>query len=193
MTERINRRDTMIEVATRLFMEQGYAATSVREIAEAVGCTEAALYYHFKDGKRELLQSVVECNIPELVQAVEDCRSVTSLHDFVICYARAMASKAQKQVHQLRWIAAEFPTLTHEERAPLYEKHAQFRAALRDQIRRFVPDEAEAERLAWQLIFVAFGYGQLMINLDMQAFAEFDLNDFVESLARQIAAGQGEK
>jgi len=68
MTEdqKTNRRDLIVETAARLFIEQGYTATSVRRIAEAVGCTEAALYYHFKDGKRQLLQAVVESEISQL-------------------------------------------------------------------------------------------------------------------------------
>lgn len=36
------------EIALRLFTEQGYESTSLREIAETLGVTKAALYYHFK-------------------------------------------------------------------------------------------------------------------------------------------------
>ena len=36
------------EVALELFTEHGYEATSLREIAERLGVTKAALYYHFK-------------------------------------------------------------------------------------------------------------------------------------------------
>ncbi|MEV7090605.1 helix-turn-helix domain-containing protein [Streptomyces sp. NPDC093085] len=35
------------EVATELFTDQGYEATSMRQIAERLGITKAALYYHF--------------------------------------------------------------------------------------------------------------------------------------------------
>ena len=33
--------------ATRLFADRGYAATSMRDIADTVSCTKPALYYHF--------------------------------------------------------------------------------------------------------------------------------------------------
>ncbi|WP_035736655.1 TetR/AcrR family transcriptional regulator [Glycomyces arizonensis] len=36
------------DVALELFTEQGYEATSMREIAERLGISKAALYYHFK-------------------------------------------------------------------------------------------------------------------------------------------------
>jgi len=41
-------------VALELFTEQGYDATSLREIAERLGVTKAALYYHFKS-KEEIV------------------------------------------------------------------------------------------------------------------------------------------
>ena len=52
MGEQEEVRGRIIREATRLFAERGYAATSVREIAEAVGVTKPTLYYHFgsKDG-----------------------------------------------------------------------------------------------------------------------------------------------
>lgn len=45
-------RDRILEVALRRFASAGYQATSVRELAEDVGVTQPALYYHFgsKDG-----------------------------------------------------------------------------------------------------------------------------------------------
>ena len=47
------------DVALELFTEQGYEKTSLREIAERLGVTKAALYYHFKS-KDEIVTSFVE-------------------------------------------------------------------------------------------------------------------------------------
>ncbi|WP_091090208.1 TetR/AcrR family transcriptional regulator [Micromonospora nigra] len=52
-------RERIKAVALELFTEQGYEATSLREIAERLGVTKAALYYHFKS-KDELVTSFVE-------------------------------------------------------------------------------------------------------------------------------------
>ncbi|ROS23595.1 TetR/AcrR family transcriptional regulator [Cellulomonas sp. PhB150] len=51
-------RDQILGTAMRLFVEQGYDKTSLREIAEAVGVTKAALYYHFRT-KDELVASAL--------------------------------------------------------------------------------------------------------------------------------------
>ena len=135
MFERVNCRDRIIEEAARLFVEQGYVATSVRQIAEACGCTEAALYYHFKEGKRELLQAAVEHIMPDLLEAVEECGRAKSLHELVVLFANGMSAKARQHMgDKVRWLMAEFPTLNQEERALLYARHAEFRSALHAQI-----------------------------------------------------------
>jgi AcrR family transcriptional regulator len=46
-------------VAVEMFTEHGYEKTSLREIAEALGVTKAALYYHFKS-KEDIVRSLVE-------------------------------------------------------------------------------------------------------------------------------------
>ncbi len=47
-------RDRILDVALDLFIEQGYDKTSLREIADRLGFTKAALYYHF-ERKEEIL------------------------------------------------------------------------------------------------------------------------------------------
>lgn len=53
------RRKSILLAAERLFAERGYARTSMREIAGAVGVTDAALYKHF-ESKREILEVLYE-------------------------------------------------------------------------------------------------------------------------------------
>ncbi|MGH3158370.1 MAG: TetR/AcrR family transcriptional regulator [Streptosporangiaceae bacterium] len=46
-------------VAVELFSEQGYDKTSLREIAERLDVTKAALYYHFKS-KEDIVRSLID-------------------------------------------------------------------------------------------------------------------------------------
>ena len=43
-----NTRERILDVALDLFIEQGFDGTSLRQIAEQLGVTKAALYYHFE-------------------------------------------------------------------------------------------------------------------------------------------------
>jgi AcrR family transcriptional regulator len=52
-------RERIQSIALELFAEQGYEKTSLREIAERLGVTKAALYYHFKS-KEDIVRSFVE-------------------------------------------------------------------------------------------------------------------------------------
>ncbi|MFF9900822.1 TetR/AcrR family transcriptional regulator [Streptomyces longispororuber] len=54
-----NTRQRIQDVALELFAEQGYEKTSLREIAERLEVTKAALYYHFKT-KEDILTSIFE-------------------------------------------------------------------------------------------------------------------------------------
>ncbi|HTU08983.1 MAG TPA: helix-turn-helix domain-containing protein, partial [Trebonia sp.] len=47
------------QIALELFAEHGYERTSLREIAERLGVTKAALYYHFKS-KEDIVRSFTE-------------------------------------------------------------------------------------------------------------------------------------
>ena len=40
-------RDRILDIALDLFVEQGFDKTSLREIAERLGFSKAAIYYHF--------------------------------------------------------------------------------------------------------------------------------------------------
>lgn len=61
-------------VALRLFAEKGYDATSMREIAEQLGITKPALYYHF-DSKEAILRELLgelHHQVAELVDWVRE-------------------------------------------------------------------------------------------------------------------------
>lgn len=52
-------RRQLVEVATRLFAEQGYEDTSTEQVLRETGVSRGSLYHHF-DGKERLFEAVVE-------------------------------------------------------------------------------------------------------------------------------------
>ena len=53
-----SRRDELLRAAARLFVEKGFAATTTRDIAEAVGMRSGSPFYHFRS-KQELLRAAI--------------------------------------------------------------------------------------------------------------------------------------
>jgi AcrR family transcriptional regulator len=66
----------IIDEATRLFAEKGYAATAIREVAAACGCTKPALYYHFAS-KEALFRSIVESEFARMAEFMTAPEGVT--------------------------------------------------------------------------------------------------------------------
>ncbi|MEU4539676.1 TetR family transcriptional regulator [Streptosporangium sp. NPDC023825] len=69
--------ERILEAARVLFAARGYRATSMQAIADEVGITKAALYYHF-DSKEEILRRLTIPLLDELeavLAAAESCGS----------------------------------------------------------------------------------------------------------------------
>jgi len=58
VTQAVDRRDVILERAADLFARQGVAATTVREIADAVGILSGSLYHHFAS-KDDIVDAIV--------------------------------------------------------------------------------------------------------------------------------------
>ena len=186
MAEKINRRELIIQTAADLFIQKGYAATTMRQIAEAVGCTEAALYYHFKEGKRALLQAVIESKTPTFLTVLENCHKATSLSNLIIEYGHSMMQYSREHQRHIQWLVSEYPNLSSEEQALFDNKHLNFHAQLTQEILRFEPHKTEAEEIAWMLICASVGYQQIFTSLGLSQHVDFTCDKFTRHLAHCI-------
>jgi AcrR family transcriptional regulator len=60
--------------ALRLFTEEGVRATSLQKIADEIGCTKAAVYWHYRS-KDEIVLGVLKPALAELEAIVADAES----------------------------------------------------------------------------------------------------------------------
>ncbi|NKQ56564.1 TetR family transcriptional regulator [Amycolatopsis sp. K13G38] len=68
-------RARLLATALRLFSEHGVEGTSLQMIADALGVTKAAVYYHFKT-KDEITEAVAEPGLRELDQIVTEAAAM---------------------------------------------------------------------------------------------------------------------
>jgi AcrR family transcriptional regulator len=64
-------RETLLRLAARSFATQGYAATTMRSIADQAGIEAASIYYHFAS-KEELVDVVMEHGADSIVQHIKE-------------------------------------------------------------------------------------------------------------------------
>jgi AcrR family transcriptional regulator len=106
MTKREVTRQHLYDTALRLFVEQGYAATTMRDIARAAGMGTGSAYYHFPSKESfvvafyEQLHTEHEPFIRELVGSTED------VGDRLVAYARWKLARLEPARPLLRAVAS---------------------------------------------------------------------------------------
>ena len=95
-------RQRILDVALELFAEQGYEKTSLREIAERLDVTKAALYYHFAS-KEALLAGIVDSLVEPADELVAWSQTQPRTTEFRQEYLRRLAELLQGQLS--RWIS----------------------------------------------------------------------------------------
>ena len=76
---KLSPRDQILDVCARLFTQYGYAATSTRDIAEAVGIRQASLYYHFA-GKPGILEELLARTVRPTLDQLDKIDAVADEH-----------------------------------------------------------------------------------------------------------------
>jgi AcrR family transcriptional regulator len=107
-----NTRSRILDAALDLFSEHGFEGTTLQQIADRLGFTKAALYYHFRS-KDDLLQALNE-------PAVRDCESLLEayeqLPDTPARRRRFIEAYLEFLMRHRRWIAyviRDLATLAH--------------------------------------------------------------------------------
>jgi AcrR family transcriptional regulator len=148
----VDTRTRIQRVALELFTEQGYEATSLREIAERLGVTKAALYYHFRS-KEEIVQSLFTDQLAKLDELIAwgegQPRTLETRREFVHRYADLLQSG--RPLELMRFF--------ERNQTSMQEKH-QAGATIRERIGRLqgllsTTDDPPAERLRRSLAIMA--------------------------------------
>jgi AcrR family transcriptional regulator len=94
-------RQTIIQTAHKLFMELGYRAVSTRQIADACGVTQPALYHHFKN-KQTLYIEVI---LTELHKTKNNLERIIKRHkdikERLIGVANYILVNKPEEMHQM--------------------------------------------------------------------------------------------
>jgi len=86
-------RQAILEAAYRLFVEQGYHATSMRQIAQGAGVALGGIYNHFESKEQIFDQVLIEKHPYHQVLAILQVTAGDSVEDFARNAARAVVAE----------------------------------------------------------------------------------------------------
>jgi AcrR family transcriptional regulator len=182
------RREQLMEVATKLFARNGYEATTTAAIALAAGVTEPILYRHFKS-KQELFVAIVKVvsdrtmkHWEDLIRGVDDPseqfrriaadlpQHMEKLADAYHVLHGALATSRDKKVlavmkeHYLQIEKFFVKVIGDGQKSGVFRRNMQPRAA------------------AWTLIISGIGYGMIALNLTQ--FDRATADNAIEAILR---------
>ncbi len=79
LTKGSKTKDKILKYSLKLFSSKGYKATTVRDIAGAVGIKQSALYNHFKN-KDEILETLISNLTSSAIVTIFDDKESSDLH-----------------------------------------------------------------------------------------------------------------
>jgi AcrR family transcriptional regulator len=110
-------RDQILESALRHFETQGYSGTSFRDIADELGLTKAAIYYHFpsKKGLIDALVAPANEQMRSILKTKEvDRSSPTDLRETMRLYLRVYVDHRRVMTWLTNDVSAEIERRAHE-------------------------------------------------------------------------------
>jgi len=171
-------RSRLRQLALQLFAEQGYEKTSLREIAERLGVTKAALYYYFKS-KEDIVRSLVEDYVAEVDELIawgkDQPRSPATRAEIVRRYLEIIANGTAvfRLLHQNQ--AAVSSLASAKERGELFRERLDMLVELLTEPGAAVHEQVRAASCLMSVSFCCMHYQDRAANPDELKRAVLDV------------------
>jgi len=184
------RREQLIEVATKLFAKWGFNATTTAAIADAAGVTEPILYRHFSS-KQELFVAITRAMSDQTLHTWKELiDGVDTSHEKIRTIAREFPKHLETLADAYHVIHGALATSRDRKVLAVMKEHY-------TEIERFfckiIADGQAAGEFrrdlspkvpAWQLINVGIGFA--MISLNLRSFDHFNVEDSIDFILRAL-------
>lgn len=163
-----NARERLLETATELFAEKGYAGASVREIVEKAGVSKPVLYYYFKS-KEGLFYAILEWAAgvqQNVLNEIFESRG-TVLERFIFLYRRLYEGIQQ---YKSLYIMIHGLIYGPPEGVPEYD-FASFQRCMLEAVKRIYAEGLSAGEIrnveSEEVAFLVLGLMDFSLNMDM--------------------------
>ncbi len=193
-SELVSGRERILREAERLFGERGYRGVSIRELAQACGMTNAALYYHF-ESKEDLFYQVALRYAERLARRLraEADAAGEDLRARLVALARAYTEHLRHHQDAAHAFAEAKPALGRERVCALYRHFREHVLAVVADIIRAGQAEGQLRPVAPDLAAQAFLglIGSLRSRLFQEEFAPQQVEQLVDIFLYGMAVEGG--
>lgn len=187
------RREEILAVAQRLFLEEGYAKTTIRRIAAELGLCSTVLYLHFPD-KGAILEEICANTFAELTR---ECQSIrASGHDAVTNLYQAASSYIRFGLEHPHEYLLTFNQPGREghpaqcpppDGDPGWRSYTSFRALVEDVVTARPAGQASADALT-QCLWAGM-HGLVVLLLAKPGFCWADRDDLIQKHVALLCEG----
>ncbi len=157
-----NLHDEILAAALNLFITHGYHGLSMRQIAEAVGVSKAALYYHFRD-KEQLFLAVLDIQLKHLETLIDLAAEKPTARQRIRRLVREILSQPVAMRAAIRLASQEMAQLSEPARESFtHSYHTRFIDKIRAVLKRGI-DQGELRPIdpqvaTWALLGILYPY-----------------------------------
>lgn len=195
-TEMTDARTRVLDAAEKLFMERGYASVTMRDIADALGVKQAALYYHAPKGKEQLYREVVTRHMGHQLAGLE--RTIAAAPQELEAQLSAITDWLVEQapVDMMRMVRSDATAISESYAEELIQQvdHSMMQpiiqvikaAQVRGEVRRIIPEMVAGMLLAitnWAVYFDSTNRFRVSSKVMMRQVIELLLNGMIERAA----------
>jgi len=146
-----------IRTASRLFQEQGYAATGLTEIIELSGAPKGSFYFHFPGGKEQLAVEALRASGEHITEALRKLAEQSAsparlIRDYAATQERMLVSSGYRQGCPIATVALEMASESEPIRTTVEAVYTAWSTVLADFLRLHGHTRAQAARLAEHVV-----------------------------------------
>jgi TetR/AcrR family transcriptional regulator len=181
-TEPASRGEAILAGAARAFAENGWAATSMREVATATGASLGSIYHHF-ESKEDLLRAILCSNFRRVAESLEErLAKVTDPREALVATVANHVAFFARHLDEMRVMSHELDTLTGEAGAEVAALRRAYAARVTGLLGQLRPDLGSGDLRVASLCL--FG----MVNWTYRWFHTLPSEVDAERLGRRMAA-----
>jgi AcrR family transcriptional regulator len=187
------RREEILAVAQRLFVEDGYAKTTIRRIAAELGLCSTVLYLYFPD-KGAILEEICANTFAELTRECQSIRAsgqdaVANLYEATAGYIRFGLEHPHEYLLTFNQPAqdAQLPKGAESDDDPGCRAYTSFRALVEDVVATRPASQAAADVLT-QCLWAGM-HGLIMLQLTKPGFAWANRDELIQKHVAVLCGG----